>query len=70
MWPRQDCFAGWPLAADADAPGGRHASIALFHTVELGWYLHYLLKTPLGGGPAWEAARRADPACLPCCLPC
>ncbi|KXZ52940.1 hypothetical protein GPECTOR_8g315 [Gonium pectorale] len=39
------CFSGWP-----SAPGGRHPSVALYHNVELGWYMHYLAKHPLGIG--------------------
>ncbi len=39
-----DCFRGWPGSA-----GARHPTVALFYNVELGWYLHYLIKHELGG---------------------
>ncbi|EFJ50996.1 hypothetical protein VOLCADRAFT_103628 [Volvox carteri f. nagariensis] len=45
LWNTLGCFAGWP-----NATGHRHSSISLYHNVELGWYLHYLLKHSLGIG--------------------
>ncbi|GLC44142.1 hypothetical protein PLESTB_000924800 [Pleodorina starrii] len=39
------CFVGWP-----NAVGPRHSSVTSYHVVELGWYLHYLIKHPLGIG--------------------
>ncbi|GLI58824.1 hypothetical protein VaNZ11_000588 [Volvox africanus] len=39
------CFTGWP-----NATGPRDSSITFYHNVELGWYLHYLVKHHLGMG--------------------
>ncbi|KAG2428201.1 hypothetical protein HXX76_011881 [Chlamydomonas incerta] len=46
------CFRDWPNGTDADVGGARDpsGSIALYHNVELGWYLHYLIKFHLGMG--------------------
>ncbi|GFR52967.1 hypothetical protein Agub_g15615 [Astrephomene gubernaculifera] len=41
----RDCFSGWPSAGALRAP-----AVTLYHTVELGWYLHYLAKHRLGMG--------------------
>ncbi len=45
------CFRDWPSGTDADVGGQRDptGAIALYHNVELGWYLHYLIKHHLGG---------------------
>ncbi|KAG2486098.1 hypothetical protein HYH03_015193 [Edaphochlamys debaryana] len=39
------CFSGWPGSV-----GPRAQAITTFHTVELGWYLHYLAKHHMGIG--------------------
>ncbi|PNW78342.1 hypothetical protein CHLRE_09g401100v5 [Chlamydomonas reinhardtii] len=46
------CFGEWPHGTDADVGGVRDptGAIALYHNVELGWYLHYLIKHHLGMG--------------------
>ena len=50
------CFGEWPHGTDADVGGVRDptGAIALYHNVELGWYLHYLIKHHLGEQGTWR----------------